>query len=365
MGGGAWLLAAALLLPGEASACGTPPVKVGEISVLGQLSPNRGCELFKKASGTPRLLVDIKPGFGSSEPKELTAFRGLVYFSADDGKIGRELWRTDGTAEGTTVIEIFPGISGSFPEQLEVVGDTLFFSAQGASIGRELYKLTADKPELVVDIRPGKPGATPSELTERGGTLYFFANDGKHGYELFQSDGTPAGTRMLRDIRKGPGKGSEPFGLLSTDLGLFFTADDGETGRELWRSDGSEAGTLRVFDIDPGRGSGAPQNLTPSGKLIYFTARDRDHGLEPWLTDGTAEGTRLIKDLEPGKEGSTPTNLSPQSPGLVFRACVAKQCKLWQSDGTAANTKLFGATKKAAAPDAEAEPAKSEKPGAP
>jgi ELWxxDGT repeat protein len=117
---------------------------------------------------------------------------------------------------------------------------TLFFSAKDDTQGRELWRSdgTAAGTLMVKDIRPGLDGSHPRSLIGVGGTLYFIANDLRHGYELWKSNGTPAGIVMVKDIWPGS-KGSHPRGL--TDVGgtLYFAADDGTHGWELWKSDGT------------------------------------------------------------------------------------------------------------------------------
>ncbi len=81
------------------------------------------------------------------------------------------------------------------------------------------------------------------------GTLYFQASEGSIGAELWRSDGTSAGTVLVRDIS--PGDGAFPRHLTNVNGMLYFRADDGNSGTELWRSDGTLAGTVLVRDIRP------------------------------------------------------------------------------------------------------------------
>src|SRR5262249_7365029 len=148
----------------------------------------------------------------------------------------------------------------------------------------------------------------PGNLTDLNGTLFFTASDG-NGTELWKSDGTAAGTTLVKDIFPGTHReygygnwrdvpnSSFPSSLTAVNGTLFFSADDGANDTELWRSDGTAAGTVLVKDIFPGGrpfwnhfGSN-PGNLSHVNGTLYFSANDGTNGTELWRSDGTAAGT--------------------------------------------------------------------------
>jgi ELWxxDGT repeat protein len=193
-------------------------------------------------TGTTPVLSDAS-GPRPVSPYGLTAFRGALYFFDASGQGGNpELWRTDGTAAGTHLVMAFPlppyappAYDYPDPGPLTPVGDQLFFRADTLGHGRELWK-TDGTPEgtvLVKDIAPGPATSRLTSLTAAGGRLYFTADDGEHGNELWESDGTAAGTRLVQDILPGPAS-SDPQDLTAAEGILYFTANDGEHGRELW-----------------------------------------------------------------------------------------------------------------------------------
>jgi len=294
------------------------------------------------AAGTMRV-KDIYAGGGSSEPGGLTNVNGTLFFGADDGSSGDELWKSDGTAAGTVrVKDIEPSSGGSYPYGLTNVNGTLFFGAYDGS-GAELWKSdgTEEGTVRVRDICPGPDGSEPYDLTDVNGTLFFNADDASSGSELWKSDGTEAGTVRVKDIYPGR-SGSSPYDLTNVNGTLFFGAYDGSGKRELWKSDGTEAGTVRVKDVnpDPGIGSKSPMDLTEVNGTLFFSGGDSSSGgWELWKSDGTEAGTVQVKDINPGPDGSEPYGLTNVNGTLFFSAYDGSSGhELWKSDGTEAGT---------------------------
>jgi len=275
-----------------------------------------GRELWKSDGTTlgTVLVKDINPGAPTSGVAVPTPFGADLLFFASDGSTGVELWKSDGTPPGTVLVkDIASGAASSFivvfAARPVVSNGTMFFTADSGSTGFELWKSdgTPTGTVLVKDIST-TVASSISSLTDVGGTLYFAADDGVNGKELWKSDGTPSGTVLVRDIH--PVASSIPTNLTASGSLLYFTASDGASGKELWRSDGTLPGTVLVKDIRPGR-DGAfstlfPSPMTTNGEHLYFAANDGVTGLEPWRTDGTAAGTIPVADVRQGSKDSIP-----------------------------------------------------------
>lgn len=348
-------------------------VQLGNYAYFTAENSTSGRELWRTDGTTlgTKLVKDIRSGSGSSNPTELTVYKGALYFAADDGVNGQELWKSDGTESGTIMVrDLYPGQGEqapygngplrSLPRDLTVVGNQLFFSAISAANGRELWKTdgTADGTVLVKDIfGNGSSGAPPSsnprELVNLNGTLFFTATDSSTGAELWKSDGTSAGTVMVLDIFSGAtssngqtvANSSEPGQLTTVGSTLFFTAADSATGRELWKSDGTAAGTVRVKDVRTGAdGSLTSQDvLIPLGNTLFFSANDGSSGRELWKSDGTSAGTVRVKDIRAGAADGVviPGTWAVLGDRLYLAANDGSTgTELWKSDGTEAGTTL-------------------------
>lgn len=316
----------------------------GSLTALGNTvffsasDPTHGTELWKSdgtAEGTV-LVKDIRPGaLGSNNGfiYDFTVVGGTLYFAADDGIRGSQLWKSDGTEAGTVLVKEIQSESGnSQPGELTAVGGMLFFRAfESTTHGHELWKSdgTEAGTVLVKDIVPGIEGSVPLHLTNVGGTLYFsaFVSPGRRG--LWKSDGTEAGTILVKDVLN-------PDSLTAVGNTLYFTIRDAGGQPNLWKSDGTEAGTVLVTNIKID-----PDSFATVGNTLYFSAYDPAYGQELWKSDGTAEGTVLVKDISPGADSSNPASLTAVGGILYFHAFnLTSGSELWKSDGTEAGTVL-------------------------
>lgn len=297
------------------------------------------------------LFADLNQlGVSSNIDQYVETDGGEAFFVADDGLTGSELWKSDGTIEGTVrVKDVLPGPETSAPRDLTLVGDTLFFTALDENNETDLWSSDGTESGTVRVLDADAEGIFYlSDLTASGGKLFFTAYEQASGYELWASDGTAAGTQLVKDINPVQTIFERPREL--TDVGgtLFFTSyDDGYYNRELWKSDGTAAGTVMVKDLyaDPGLDGtlgtadddasygSYPYYLTDVDGMLYFAAWDADGDYELYKSDGTSAGTVTVGDVNPAG-ASDPAELTPFGGELYFAASDATGDRhLYRTDG--------------------------------
>jgi ELWxxDGT repeat protein len=294
------------------------PVVVGSTAFFQADDAVHGAELWKSdgTGGGTSMVKDIYAGSGSSSAVPMLGSGGILYFAATDGTHGTELWRTDGSAAGTTMVkDINPGSGTSNPTYMVSLGGAVYFVATDGTHGTSLF--TTDGTDAgTVRLTDGSTSAGPnnlSNLTVFGGRLYFSASDTTNGWELWSSDGTTAGTAIVTDIYPGVG-GSFPQGLTVVGTHLFFTAGSPTAGGELWMTDGSAAGTVQVRDINPGSASSSPWYFVTDGTWLFFVANDGALQYGIWRTNGTT--TERLDSYQVSNLVSNPIAYS--SPYLYF-----------------------------------------------
>lgn len=208
---------------------------------------------------------------------------GQLMFAASDGtaRLNR-VWKTDGTAAGTQ--KVSNSVDGIVPPLVTsgAAQDRVFFQAKDATYGNELHMATLNSAQLVKDLILGDVDGWAEEIVDMGSYILFSGDK-----ELYRSDGTAAGTTLVKDINKdgptnaGPGQ-SYPRNFVRIGNRLVFSGDNGVNGRELWISDGTTAGTVMLMDINPGAASSSPQDFTVVGAYLYFSAETATAGRELW-----------------------------------------------------------------------------------
>jgi ELWxxDGT repeat protein len=318
-----------------------------------------GLELWKSdgsGNGT-QLLKDINPGpadafFGPSRSNanvpDLVTIAGITYFTADDGVHGKELWKTGGTAATTSMVtDLVPGAEGSQPGELKVLGNSLIFFTNPLSGDTVLWKTdgTAKGTVALTETLDGSSG-----LAVVGDTIYFIkdSSDAQRPPELWKSNGQPGGAHRILPTS-------------SIEWGYTTICAHGDElyisyGNSLYRLNSKTDALVSVYDF--------PQYIRFSpvgaiGNRLLFSGQLTESGesrtpLELWATDGTTAGTtRLWRGsmVSGWPYDISPFQFTPVGGNSVYFSVPADYlgapwpgtgtAELWRTDGNVAGTRLL------------------------
>jgi ELWxxDGT repeat protein len=282
---------------------------------------------------------NINPGNANAWPSYLTDVNGTLFFTADDGVNGQELWKTQGTEATTVLVKNINGAAESSPANLINFNGTLFFSAQESATGRELWKSdgTAAGTVLVKNIHTSG-SSDPGWFTICNNILFFVATNATSGRELWKTDGTAAGTVLVKDITpNGNSFDYESVGTFFQVMNniLYFTPG----GSAVWRSDGTSAGTYKICDVTYGNSGPVKMLGAAGGKLFLYTiVSDSPHYYFALYTStGQVAAPLLIKFLANYNFYGYP--VAGAGDAMYFSMEGLEHGELWRSDGTFTGTK--------------------------
>ena len=304
-----------------------------------------GAELWESdgtEAGT-KLVSDIVPGSSSSSPGNLFTFNNKIYFS---GTLPIDGTNTSGVLmsyDETDGVKLISTVS-KFANNLTNFNNRLYYKATNTAVTPNTQRLfylnsagqavNADDNLNVTNIGLGSNKILANAQYANSSTPFLT--------QLFGFDGTA--TSLVKIVN--PSTSSFPqYITYSPALGKTLFNANGGNGGEPWITDGTEAGTVLLKDINVTNGTSGsnPNNFTEFKGKVYFTASDGlTSGTELWVTDGTEAGTKMFIDLVAGTFGSNPEKLVVVKDKLYFYATNSSNIKqIWESDGTEAGTKAL------------------------
>ena len=346
------------------------PTVVGDHLYYRMNIPRRGVQIMW-TDGTPGVAAEVHHEEVLTS-RQMFTYQGKLFYGANNSFGTPYIWRVDG-----------PGIK-PVPTLLTdsytatVVGEALFMTIMTPGLGRELYVSdgTVEGTRLLADINAGAAASLPGEFFEMNSAYFFWATDAEHGRELWTTNGTAEGTKLVKDVVPGSAGPTVGKGVVNDGLLLLPMGGTGQSG--LWRSDGTEQGTFALnvgtrssdaspmfsfkdmllfhgsshdqsgvwtlrdgetipsylLPYPPGYYPPYPGRFLPAGDRLLFARTDAESGNELWSTDGTAAGTSRLMDLFPGPESSQIELLTTQRGGVLFTARTnADNWHLWWTDG--------------------------------
>jgi ELWxxDGT repeat protein len=202
-----------------------------------------------------------------------------------------------------------------------------------------------------------KPDHHFNSVTTAGSIALLSGYAAGKGNELFRTDGTAAGTKLVKDLVPGPNSSlgeTQVYPEFTTIGSTTIFAGHGVTkGIQLWATDGTAAGTRQLTGAGTFRGyvGAAPDQLTVfKGKVYANLVAPSAHpgwGTVLYSTDGTKAGTKLVPGSVGAKgrygyAGTGPFDLTVAGSKLYYYSSApsGNGVELWSTNGTSAKREL-------------------------
>ena len=231
----------------SAAPCTSPPTMAATATSCGSPTAPRRGPCWSRTS---------RPGAASSYPSGLTDVGGTLFFTADDGSHGTELWKSDGTAAGTVLVkDIRPGAGGSYPERPDQRRRHAVLHRRRRQPRQRAVEVRRHRRPARCWSRTSAPAADsgyPVRPDRRRRHAVLHRRRRRQRPRAVEVRRHRGGHRAGQGHQPGRRRAATPYDLTDRRTARCSSPPTtAATGRELWKSDGTAAGTVLVKDIDP------------------------------------------------------------------------------------------------------------------
>ncbi|MBN7769977.1 hypothetical protein KUV44_14540 [Marinobacter daepoensis] len=294
------------------------------------------------AGGRQLQACEVVQGAGTAEgtevvlpPVQVDCVHHTYFVNSMSTTYRSELWRTDGTPEGTEVVKSFAATNIDLGLQfLTVLGNRLFLSGGDDFVGNELWVSdgTDAGTRVVKDMKKGDPdlppnpytmSARPQHLTVVEDWLYFSAQTDNDGTGIWRTDGTEGLVEKIEVPEDAPAFGinQRPAGMTVLDDMIYFTLRDAGWSKGLYRVKANEAPQVAeyLFPVASSNMSLNPRQFAKKDNALYFVSdMEPEFGPEIYRwRDGDEQPVRLT-NLQGGRETDNPDVLTWLGDTLFF-----------------------------------------------
>ncbi|MFN8417062.1 MAG: T9SS type A sorting domain-containing protein [Cytophagaceae bacterium] len=239
-----------------------------------------------------------------NEPK---VANNRLFFFADSSATGIELWSTDGTFNGTSMIkDIISGSSSSISNpRSTVLNDKFYFTANNITNGGELWVSdgTAANTEMVYDLHSGSTStAFMNKMFVFNNNIYFTSTVSGYQYGLYKSDGIVGTSPTLVSDNLTLTSNTFVFNNKIYFGATVYIPTTAALYGDLYSISTNSTITLEsdLTQTSPEVVNGMNYILGSAGDHIILSVSAQLSGIEPWSYNTLTSTANLLTDIRTG-----------------------------------------------------------------